>query len=107
MFLCSLLHLWHPIIGVGALVGIVKDKTVLLHLGMLGAGLEFWRLGTLCKGQVHEVDTAIGDVRNLEALMGQKLGVGEKLPFAPLCTQNANTFLSLFFRVPDTLGKQF
>ena len=50
MFLCSLLHLWHPIIGVGALVGIVEDKAVFLHLGVLGAGLEFWRLGTLCKG---------------------------------------------------------
>ena len=62
MFLCSLLHLWHPIIGVRALVGIVKDKTVLLHLGMFGADLEFWRLGILSKGQIHEVDAAIGDV---------------------------------------------
>ena len=62
MFLCDLLHLWHPIIGVGALVGIIEDKAVFLHLGMLGAGLEFWRLGALCKGQIHEVDAAIGDV---------------------------------------------
>ena len=62
MFLCSLLHLWHPIIGVGALVGIVEDKAVFLHLGMLGTVLEFWRPGILCKGQIHEVDAAIGDV---------------------------------------------
>lgn len=62
MFLCSPLHLWHPIIGVGALVGIVEDKAVFLYLGVLGAGLEFWRLGALCKGQIHEVDAAIGDV---------------------------------------------
>ena len=106
MFLCSLLHLWHPIIGVGALVGIVEDKAVFLHLGMLGAGLEFWRLGTLCKGQVHEVDAAIGDVRNLEALMGQKLGVGEKLPFAPLCTQNANTVFALRLGIPKAFFQQ-
>ena len=31
MFLCSLLYLWHPIIGVGALVGIVEDKAVFLY----------------------------------------------------------------------------
>lgn len=62
MFLCSLLHLWHPIIGVGALVGIVEDKAVFLHPGMLGTVLEFWRPGILCKGQIHEVDAAIGDV---------------------------------------------
>ena len=36
VFPCNLLHLWHPIIGVGALVGIVEDKAVFLHLGMLG-----------------------------------------------------------------------
>ena len=51
-----------PIIGVGALVGIVEDKAVFLHLGMLGTVLEFWRPGILCKGQIHEVDAAIGDV---------------------------------------------
>ena len=62
MFLCSLLHLWHPIIGVGALVGLVEDKAVFLHLGMLGTVFEFWRRGILCKGQAHEVDAAIGDV---------------------------------------------
>ena len=62
MFLCSLLHLRHPIIGVGTLVGIVEDKAVFLHLGMLGTVLEFWRPGILCKGQIHEIDAAIGDV---------------------------------------------
>ena len=41
MFLCSLLHLWHPIIGVGTLVGIVEDKAVFLHLGMLGTCLLY------------------------------------------------------------------
>ena len=107
MFLCNLLHLWHPIIGVGALVGIVEDKAVFLHLGMLGTVFESWRLGTLCKGQIHEVDAAIGDVRNLKALMGQKLGVREELPFAPLGTQNANTVFALRLGIPKAFFQQF
>ena len=32
--------------------------------------------------------------------MGQKLGVGEKLPFAPLCTQNANAVFALRLGIP-------
>ena len=36
--------------------------SIFLHLGMLGTVLEFWLPGILCKGQIHEVDPAIGDV---------------------------------------------
>ena len=106
VFPCSLLHLWHPIIGVGALVGIVEDKAVFLHLGMLGTVLEFWRPGILCKGQIHEVDAAIGDVRNLKALMVQKLWVSKEFSFAPLCTQNTNAVFALRLGIPKAFFQQ-
>ena len=39
--------------------------------------------------------------------MGQKLGVREKLPFAPLCTQNANTVFALRLGIPKAFFQQF
>ena len=39
--------------------------------------------------------------------MGQKLGVGEKLSFAPLCTQNANTVFALRLGIPKAFFQQF
>ena len=74
---------------------------------MLGAGLEFWRLGILCKGQIHEVDAAIGDVRNLKALMVQKLWVSKEFSFAPLCTQNTNAVFALRLGIPKAFLQQF
>ena len=38
--------------------------------------------------------------------MGQKLGVGEKLPFASLCTQNANAVFALRLGIPKAFFQQ-
>jgi len=39
--------------------------------------------------------------------MGQKLGISEKLPFAPLCTQNTNAVFALRLGIPKAFFQQF
>ena len=39
--------------------------------------------------------------------MGQELGVSEKFPFAPLCTQNTNAVFALRLGIPKAFFQQF
>ena len=59
MFLRHLLHPWYPIIGVGTLIGVIQDKTVIFNRRMLRAFPELWHLCGRFKGKVHEIDPAV------------------------------------------------
>ena len=95
VFFCHLLHPRHPIIRKRALVGIIKDKSVLGHSGVLGALSEFRRLGIRHKGQVHQTDPAVGYVCGHKALVSEIFRVGEKFPLPSLGAENADAFLFL------------
>ena len=74
VFFRHLPHSRNPIAGEGALISVVEHEPVFAHRRMLSAFLELRQRRTLFKRQSHEVDAAIGDVRNLKALM--VLGTG-------------------------------
>ena len=60
VFLCRLLYLRHPILGERALVCVIEDKARFADFRVSGTIFESRLLCILCKGQVHEVDPAVG-----------------------------------------------
>ena len=60
VFLCRLLYLRHPLIGERALVCVIEDKARFADFRVSGTIFESRLLCILCKGQVHEVDPAVG-----------------------------------------------
>ena len=101
VFLRCLLHPWNPVAGERTLVGIIQNKAILGHLWMSGAVLEFRRRGIRHKGQIHQIDPAVGYVRGLEALVGQELRIGEKFPLPSLGAQDADALFALRRGVPE------
>ena len=55
---CGFFHPRHPVVSKRALIGIIKNEPTLLHRRVLGARLEFWRLGILFNRQIHQVDSS-------------------------------------------------
>ena len=101
MLLRGFLHSRHPIEGKGTLIRLVKDEPILRKLRVLCAFSEFQRLRGRRKGEIQEIDSAVGYVRNLKSLVGQKFLVGEKFPFPSLSAQDADALLPLRSGVPD------
>lgn len=95
MFLRHLLHPWYPIIGVGTLIGVIQNKTVIFNRRMLRAFPELRHLCSRFNGKVHEIDPAVGYVCHTEPFVGKEFRVSKKFPLPALRAQNANTFLPL------------
>ena len=103
MFFCGLLHPRHPIVREWALVRVVENKAVLRRQRVSGAVPESRRGGVRRKGQVHQGNAAVGYIGRPKALVCQKSGVSEKLPFPPLGAEDADAFPSLFPGVAEAL----
>ena len=106
MFLRHLLHPWYPIIGVGTLIGVIQNKTVIFNRRMLRTFPELWHLCGRFHGKVHEIDPAVGYVCHTEPLVSKKFRISEKFPLPTLCTQNTNTFLPLRPGITDARLQQ-
>ena len=106
MFLRHLLHPWYPIIGVGTLIGVIQDKTVILNRRMLRAFPELWHLCGRFHGKVHEIDPTVGYVCHTEPLVSKKFRISEKFPLPALCAQNTNAFLPLRLGITDARLQQ-
>jgi len=106
MFLRRLLHSWHPIIGIWALIGVIKNKTCFFNHRMFRTFLEIRRLCTQFNGKIHKIDPAVGYVCHTETLISKEFRVSEEFPLSALRAQNANTFLSLRPGITDTCLQQ-
>ena len=106
MFFCGLLHSWNPVKGKGTLVGVVEEEAVLRNLGVLGARLPFRRRSGRIKRQIHEADSAVGDIGGHKTLVSQKLRIGQKLVLAACGRCNANAAPPLRFCIPDAFCQQ-
>ena len=106
MFLCHLLHPWYPIISIWTLIGVIEDKTSFLNHWKLRTFSKFWLLCNRFNWKIHEIDSTLRYIRNLESFVIQKLWIRKKFPLPAFCTQNANPFLTLCFRITDTFLQQ-
>ena len=75
MFLRRLLHPWHPIISVGALIGVIKNKTSFFHHRILRTFSELRQLCIRFNGKIHEIDPAIRYVCHTETLISKEFRV--------------------------------
>ena len=95
MLLRGLLHLRHPVIGKGTLIGVVEDEAFSIGFRVLSAVLEFRQCCIGVEREAHEGDSTVRDICDFKSLVGQKLGVGEKFPLASLGAQNADALFAL------------
>ena len=106
MFLRRRLYARHPIASEGALIGVVEYKTAALRTRMSGAGLEFRRRRVRAERQIHQIDSAVRNVRRGKALMRKKFRIGQKFALAPLGAQDAYAHSPLRLRVPNACHQQ-
>ena len=68
----------HPIVGIGALIGIIEYKAAFLYLRMLCAFPEARRFFAVAEGQIKKLNAGVGFIRDLKPLVSQIFGIGEK-----------------------------
>ena len=106
MLLRGLLYPWHPIVGKGTLIGVVENEAFSLGFGVPGAVLEFRQCCIGIERETHEGDSTVRDICDFKALVGQKLGVGEKFPLASLGAQNADALFALRSCIAEAFFQQ-
>ena len=73
---------------------------------MLSAVLEFRQCCIGVEREAHEGDSTVRDICDFKALVGQKLGVGEKFPLASLGAQNADALFALRSCIAEAFFQQ-
>ena len=106
ILLRGLLHLRHPVIGKGTLIGVVEDEAFSISFRVLSAVLEFRQCCIGVEREAHEGDSTVRDICDFKSLVGQKFGVGEKFPLASLGAQNADALFALRSCIAEAFFQQ-